>query len=170
MLPTPVPSHLTDLMFFATLLIATGGSKAMLLGWVAQESEPMSTYQPSQRQRYFFLGLSAVFCFGSVAYIIALYGWSMFVRGTAQWFGLPLIGWVVGACVWFGLFSPILIAFTALHIYRHPAAMAKRVRGGWVATRDVRKGVKHPAIYRVDKIRFDTGHVTKRYMRTDGYA
>jgi hypothetical protein len=157
-------------MFFATFLIATGGSKAMLVGWAVQESDPMSRLQPSQRMRYFYLAIGGAICFGSVAYIIALYGWSMFVRGTEQWFGLPLIGWVVGVCVWFGLFSPLLIALTARHIYRHPAAMAKRVRGGWVATRDVRKGTKPLPVYRVEKIMGGRGIVTKCYRPTGGYA
>lgn len=165
-----LPRSLTDSLFMAAFLICTGGLKALYVAWVVDESDAMFRNQPTQRTRYFILSLSTLINFGSVIFILYTNGWSQFTAGIGDYWDVPPIGWLIGLAVWFGLFSPLLTLLTARHIYLYPSPMAKRVRGGWIATRDTRAGLQQMPIYKVEKFRTAGGQLLKRYVPTGRFA
>jgi len=158
-----LPISLTDSQFMAVFLIATGGLRAFYSAWFIKKSDPMFKMEPTQSMRYFTLFFGTMISFGTVAFIIQRNSWELFVDGISEWWSIPPIGWIAGACLWFGVISPLFAMLCALHIYRHPSDMAKRVRGGWVATRDIRLHKRPLTVYKREEL-VAGGTLIKRFV------
>ena len=142
-------THLINMMFFTTFLILTGGAKALYVAWYGRETAMWSRLVATQRLRYSLIVFSCLISAGFSYGLLARYGWNSYHAGIQEWKSSgSLIGTIVGYSMWYAIFSPVMGLLAAIHVYRQPSQMAKRVRGGWVSTQDVRSRTSTQIIYR----------------------
>ncbi|MBI3984295.1 hypothetical protein HY346_03270 [Candidatus Microgenomates bacterium] len=130
-----------DSLYWSLLLVGmfmTGVGKAFHVAWFARDL--------TQRSRYRWALLALAGSVTALAWLLGRFGL------TATIDALRLIreatspfGWAITVMFWAALLSPAVAALVAIHIFRKPSKLAKRLgQNRYLRTADVRAGVYQP--------------------------
>ena len=163
-------ASVSDSLFLIAFVVGTGGLKGYYLAWTLQETDPLFKREPTQRYRYHVLTVACLLSCIPIGIVLYLNGWSQLMTAINDWWTLPIIGWIVVACCWFGLISPLVALLVVRHIYRNPCRFAKRIRsGGWITTDAIRSRLDVKPVYIVEKF-VVSGRPHKRFVQSGEFV
>lgn len=137
--------RLAEILPFASAIAAVG-LWLIIRAWILEGAVARRSGRPrvpTQRRRYTLLNTGQALLLLDSAWLFSRGSVIDIATATIEQFSRGTIGWLVGAgVIWIGL-SPIMWAMAAIHVYRHPTAMAYkafRKSGVYCTTESRRSG------------------------------